>query len=665
MKKIKLFITLIFITNFAISQETKMKFGLITQKEIDLVSYDKDKEAEAVILFDIGKSLFIDTDEGGYDIEFTRTKRIKILDRSGIEFATVSIPFYVDGYGRTEYIKSIEAFTYNIEHGRLIKTKLDLKTIFEETTDKRWKAKKFVFPNVKVGSIIEYKFVLVSPFHFNLPDWTFQDRIPTIYSQYTVNMIPFYEYVYLAQGIKKFDYQNTTVDKRKRIYGRIVESIGRNVGNGIEFNDNINTYVMKDVAAFKGESYITSIRDYIMKMDFQLSKFYHPKGGMQDIITTWPKLNEELLKDKNFGKYIKNSSKIAKNIISSEFNFAKKDNTEKSKEIIEYVRMSFSWNGIYSKYASKSPKKFIEQKDGNSADINLFLIALLNAADIKAQAVIISTRNHRKIYTKHPFAHFLNYVIVYVKNEKSFLTDGTENLVAHDKLPLRCINNKGLLVEDNEEAKWISLHNNTSSTDNKTIHIDINPENLIANTTISIQTTDYESFNYKHSFENDSIKLTNHMLNSGFTKISNIKTYNFDQHNKPYIITIEGESSIEKIGDKIIVSPLLGFPIKEHNLNQKKRTYPVDYIYSITKEFNSTINIPEGYKIITIPENYTIDNKQVSIKLNYTQSDDSIKLNAMYKLKKAVYKTSEYSNLKYFMRMIINKFNEQIVFEKI
>ena len=71
------------------------------------------------------------------------------------------------------------------------------------------KVKKFAMPNVQVGSIIEYKYSIETPYKFNLKDWEFQRKIPTIYSEYTVRMVPFYEYTYLMQGVDKFDIQNS------------------------------------------------------------------------------------------------------------------------------------------------------------------------------------------------------------------------------------------------------------------------------------------------------------------------------------------------------------------------------------------------------------------------------------------------------------------------
>lgn len=203
------------------AQDFSRDFTVISKREIDLTTYDKDPEADAVILFDKGESLFADTDNG-FEIQFTREKRLKILKESAIDYAEVRIPYYSDGNKGVEQVVAIEGYSYNFEEGRLIKKELDSKGIFTEKINEYWNVKKFVLPDVKPGTIIEYKYVLKSPFHFNLPDWEFQSKIPTVFSKYVVKLIPFYEYAFLAQGIDHFD-EHTSVEEKgvARVFGAI------------------------------------------------------------------------------------------------------------------------------------------------------------------------------------------------------------------------------------------------------------------------------------------------------------------------------------------------------------------------------------------------------------------------------------------------------------
>ncbi|WP_224999403.1 DUF3857 domain-containing protein [Cesiribacter sp. SM1] len=647
-----------------LAQELSREFGVISNNEFEFKVYEKDPEAEAVVLFDIGKSVFFDT-ERGYDIRFTRSRRVKVLSRAGTNQAEVSIPFYVDGFGKTEKIVSIEAYSYNFEQGQLFRKAVDQSAVYEEKINDRWKAKKFVFPDVKEGTIIEYKYVLETPFHFNLPDWQFQDKIPTLYSEYTANLIPFYEYVFLAQGISKFDFQESKPSTVVREFGSVNKSYGQNVGSGFEFKDMIHTYVLKDVPAFKDESYITSREDYLIKLDFQLAKFHSPRGGTTSIISTWPELTKELLKNDNFGKYTKTAERLAKKLLEQEIAADQANKLEKSRQIIEYVKNSFSWNGYYSKFSSKSPKDFVNQKTGNAADINLFLTAMLRAAGIDAQPVILSTRNHGKIKSDYPFEHFFNYVIVLVNaGDHVFLTDGTEALVAYNRIPPRCINERGLVVKE-DEVPWVDLYSSIQSMDNKTIGLSLDPENLTAKAMVTVQSTEFEALGYRNLFKNDSVKIREKLLESGFSDVSRIRTFNFEKTSLPYTIAYEGVTALERIDNKIIVSPFLNYPIKENSLTQKKRSYPVDFIYPKKELLISRLEIPAGYKLVGVPEAFAVDNDLAEINLKYTITDNVVEASAQYHFKKGVYVSGEYARVKYYIDMIVKKFNEQLVLEKI
>jgi hypothetical protein len=660
--KILLVILSLLIASQVLSQTKEIEFGKISTQEIEMICYEKDKEAKAVVLYDKGKSIFFHTDNG-YDIRFIRHKRIKIFDKSESQYAEISIPYYVDGYGKTEVVKSIEAITYNSKNGRLTQKKLDPSTIYEERINERWVNKKFVFPDVQDGSILEFIYVLESPFHFNLPDWTFQDKIPTIYSEYEVRMIPFYEYVFLVQGISRFDYQNSVIAKEKRNWGSVAKSYGLNVGRGVEFQDYVHTYVLKDVPAFKDESYISSINDYIIKMDFQLAKFHSPQGGTSDIISTWPALSESLLKHKKFGKYLKGGSRFAKKIIEEDLELAGLDEIKKAQKIIEYIKNSFEWDGSYSKYASQTVKDFINKKNGNVADINLFLIALLNEADIEAQPLILSTRNHGKIPLDYPFDHFTNYVIALVNTNSPFLADGTEDLLPFNMLPTRCFNKKGLVVNKEDEPQWISLTSNILSLEKKAITLTIDTLTLDVKTRVFIQSTQYESFSNRKRFKNDTLKIKEYYSDK-IGAVNRTKTYGYQNTSFPYSINLEGNYETEKLGKNIVIRPFLNLPLSTNTLSEKTRSYPVDFVYPLDNQFESTLEIPNGFTLTTLPESYKLNNAFAEINLNYAFSDGDITAIGNYKFKKAVYVASEYSTIKYYLDQIVKYFNQQIVIEK-
>lgn len=650
------------ISQISLAQKLEIEYGKISQKEFEMESYEKDIEAKAVILYDKGKSIFFDTDKG-YDIRFTRHKRIKIFDKSASQYAEVSIPYYVDINGETELVKSIEAVTYNTINGKLTQKKLDPETIYEERINERLYNLKFIFPDVQDGAILEYRYILETPNHFNLPDWTFQDKIPTVYSEYQVSMIPFYEYVFCAQGITGFDYYTSEFEKEKRTWGRVNKLFGRNMDSGIEFQDYVHTYVLKDIPAFEDETFISSINDYIIKMDFQLAKVSHPTGGTSEIISTWNALNKSLLKHDKFGKYLKNCSKIAKKILANELMISGENEPERAKQIIEYMKSRFEWNGKYGKYASQSAKEFYKKTRGNAADINLFMIAMLNEAEVSVEPVILSTRNHGKIPTDYPFDHFTNYVISFINTESPFLADATEELLPYNKVPLRCNNEKGLIVEKENTQRWISLGINEVSLENNTVRMELDSISMDIKAKVYIQSTEYESFYARNKFKNDSLKVREFYKNK-IGEIGRLRITGYSNPNRPYCLNFETSVETEKFADNIVVKPFLNLPMANNSLTHEKRIHPVDFVYPWENRFESFLEVPAEFLIAQLPEEYNHDNELVEINLNYSIVESVLTVKGKYKFKKSIYAAHEYAQIKQYMDEIVKKFNQPIVLEK-
>ena len=646
-----LLLLMFFCFSIAICQQETHEFGKLSQKEFDMKAYEKDPKAEAVILFDVGQSEFIDT-QNGFVIQFTRTKRIKIFSQAGVDFAEFSIPFYQDGF-KYEKVMSIEGFSYNYENNVLNRKALDKSTIYEETINANWKVKKCVLPDVREGTIIEYKYVLETPFHFNLPDWEFQDVIPTIYSEYTVMMIPFYEYVFLMQGTKSFTFQHSEQEVGvDRIFG------------GLAFNDMIHIYVMKDVPAFKDESYMTSMQDYIMKMDFQLAKYTNLNGTSISVISTWEELNKSMLKHTDFGKCIKKDQKTAEGILASELKINDLNSIEKASAIIDYVKKTLRWNGQNAKYASKSTKELLTEKVGNSADINLFLIAMLQAAGLEAEPVLISTRSHGKIKSDYPFNHFFNYVIALVKIDNGLIiTDGTDSNISFNRIPPRCMNDKGFVISENQ-VKWVDLSTEIVSLNETNIEIVIHPELLTSNTKVLIKATEYESLGLKEKFANDSTKLSKHLIDNGCMNVSGIRFVNSEIPQRPYIIAYSGDQKMEQIDGKLLIYPFLSFPLKENKLTQPTRSYPVDFVYPKSVILRSKITIPEDYSVVGLPEKMNIENGLANISLKYVQRDNVLMIEGEYTFHQSIYQPGEYAALKLYMDNIVKFFNTPLVIEQ-
>ncbi|HEX2934517.1 MAG TPA: DUF3857 domain-containing protein [Bacteroidales bacterium] len=652
MKSLILLLTIHLTAICSYAQNFSNEFGRVTNDEMTMTSYPKDNGADAIIIYDIGRSYFSYDYDKGFEVIFERKMKIKILKKSGFSWAEFSIPLYQENY-QLERLFDVKCTTYNLENNRLSKTVLDNKTIYEEKSTGNWVYKKLAMPDVKEGSVIEISYCINSPYLFNLHDWQFQHTIPTVYSEYTVKITPFYEYVYILQGTNKFDVLNKSIESNN----------GSHPGPE-DYKNVVYQFGIKDVSAFKDESYITSINDYIMQIDFQLTQIHRLDGTKKEIISTWPKLIDDLLKHQDFGKYVNSSEKSAKDLLNIP-ELTSKPKISQLEEIVNFVKNNYKWNGYNSYIAEKNLRTFQKDKSGNSANINLFLAGLLRAAGLKAYPVIISTRNHGKIASDYPFAHYFNYTIVMVEiDDKIFVTDATEPLCPYHTIPPKCINDKGLIIKKDSQD-WLTLSNGEFSAIEEKIVLKINEKADTINCGVSINSTGYDAFDLKSDYNNDTEKLEKKYLDNHFLQIDSLKTMNYEDPLKPYIISFNAKYPLESIDNKLYISPFLSEVMTSNPLKQQNRQYPVDMVYPQRRIYNATILIPENYKIESLPQNHTINNDLFTMGYQATKiNNKTIVVRGVYATNKAVYSSEEYGKIRFFFNELIEKFNAKIVLSK-
>ncbi len=634
-----------------LAQNFPTEFGSISGEELKMTSYDEDPDAEAVVLYDKGNTFFEYTYSEGFNILFTRRKRIKIFNSAGLEHAEIEIPYYVDGYGTSEKVRNIKAIVYNLENGYQIdKTVLENDKIFDEQVNEHWRIKKFALPGVKEGSVLEYEYELWTPFHFNLPDWEFQSSIPTIFSEYTLRLIPFYEYIYILQGDQAYSFDSKLGVDRHAF--------------GIDYRETIYTFSKKRISAFKDESFITSKGDYISKLDFQLSKVTQPTGISREIMSTWPKLIEEYLDHENFGKFIKKAEKIASKEIIPKLDLAYKSEIETAKTLVEFLKENIHWDGYYGRYADKKPQDFWKEKSGNIAELNLFAIGALKAAGIKAHPLLLSTRNHGKIHRSYPFSNSFNYVSILMENDgKLVMSDISEPLLSFDRLPPRCINDLGLIIEEDKE-NWIDLSNASFSYNNYQFNLKVIPDSLKSKIMVNRSCMEMEAFNLKRKYKNEEEKLIEKIESDDLIQVNRLITRNYEKKHLPYLISFDGETPLEKFGSQYVIRPFLNTPIAENPLKEDERTYPVDFIYKQSEDFQSNIDIPEGFHISYAPEDFIMSNDLIDINLATIFNGQQLVIKGSYGFKKSVYDPSEYQQLKEHIDTLVKKFNDSVILEK-
>ncbi|WP_396176403.1 DUF3857 domain-containing protein, partial [Flavobacterium sp.] len=181
-------LTLVLISFSICSQNYEL--GKVTVQELEEKEHPVEKDAAAAVLFTVGSTNFEYSGDDGFRIVTEIITKIKIYKKEGYDFANHSEKYFVGGNSK-EKVMFTKAVTYNLVNGKIEKTKLGSEGEFSEDLNKFWSVKKISMPNVREGSIIEYRVVITSPFISNFPEWEFQKEIPVNYSEYST-FIPEY-----------------------------------------------------------------------------------------------------------------------------------------------------------------------------------------------------------------------------------------------------------------------------------------------------------------------------------------------------------------------------------------------------------------------------------------------------------------------------------------
>ena len=398
------------------SQEMQFPgYGSPSRAEIDMQQCSFDKNANAVILLHEAFSNYDDE----YKLITWHHIRIKILNEKGIDAANIEIPYYrKDDF---EHIYQVSGLTLNPGPGaELTRSKLDKRSIFDQSTSKLQGDIKFAFPSVKPGSIIEYTYQSIMKHYGGLREWVFQDELPVVLSSYKLTIVPNAEFAYVLQ--KRTD---------------LPIDIKPDNSGGIYFE-------MQHIPGLGSEPYMDARRDYIQKVIFQLSGINNSDFGKKEYRSSWNEVIKELNSDSEFGEQLNKNIPGTPELIKQVENLSAEN---KMKAVYDYVRGNMSWNSYHSIYCFDGLKTIWQKKQGTNGDINLLLINLLKQTGLEVYPLLVSERSHGKVNKEYPFLDQFNTVVAYVIiNNKKYFLDATDKFISTGLIPYKILNTTALLV---------------------------------------------------------------------------------------------------------------------------------------------------------------------------------------------------------------------------
>lgn len=609
----------IFPTNLT-AQSINLKFGKVPLKDLKMTEYKNDTSAEAVILADYGHF-------DNIRFRFNRHLRIKILKKSGTRWANGIVNAPTRG--------SVKGITFNYENGKIVESELESESVYQEVIYDDLTVIRYFMPGAKVGSVIDIKYSFPGmPF-----EWYFQNQIPVIYSELKLDPTNYISFRKTMFGFERFFYQD---DHR---------------------------WIAKDVPALKPEPYMNSISNYITKFEFELISIFWPGRFYKDFATDWKDVNNTLLKVSRFGKEFLETSlfKAEAEEISKKYN----NNHDKINAAFNFIKNHIKWNGVERLFTSKMLSRIYKKdKIGNSADVNLALIALLKKLDIEVYPVALSTRENGLLSPVYPSLSKLNYVIAYVKDDgKEYLLDATEKYSAPNILPERCLNMQGRLI-DEKKSMWVDLipQKEAKKTVMAVMKMD-SDGNFRGN--IFCNRFEHEALRFRNKFQtfNSEESFLEDMASSysGIT-INDHSIDNIEEVTKPvkekYEINFSQNS--DKLGDIILFNPIFFEAIRENPFKNDERKFPLDFGLKSGEYYTLSMELPDGYIVDEMPDPVvlTLPEDDARFIYNITASDNKLQLSYKLEMNKVIFTSGDYPALRNFYNLVVTKLSEQITAKK-
>jgi hypothetical protein len=650
----------------------KYELGKVTIDELKETVYSKDTSAVAAILYNIGNSHFEYSEQSGFYVVTDVETKIKIYKKEGYEWANKEVNFYKSGSGDHENVVFSKAVTYNLVNGAIEKTKTKSENEFTETRTKNWSVKKLVMPNVKVGSVIEYKYSISSPFTTQLYEWDFQEKIPVAYSKFSVGIPEYYNYNIHRKGFlyPKEEKNQTTKSinfiSKERVSNRGTVSTIFSTDN-IKYIQKINIHTLENIPALKEESYVNNINNYKASVVYELSSTQFPNAMFKSYASTWEDVAKKIYAEESFGDELKKTAYFEAGIKT--FVDKLSNNDEKIAAIFNYVKSTMNWNKNHGIFCGEGVSKAFKNKTGDVAEINLMLTSMLRYAGLNADPVLVSTRSHGISF--FPSRTAFNYVICAVESQNGLvLLDATDKNAYPNILPIRDLNWFGRRIRKNGESEKINLMPEISSAENLLMMASIDETGKVTGQLRDIR-TDYQAYNYRDV--NGSLSQESYLekLEKKYNgiEVSDYKIENDKELDKPLTETysFKSNNAVEIIGGKMYFSPLLFLASSENPFKQEKREYPVDFVYPIKDKYTISLKIPSGFTVESLPKpiSFVMDNNYGSFSFNITNTENQIQIQVNQSINTPIIPSKDYQTLQLFYKEMIAKETEKIVLKKV
>ncbi len=658
---------------FSVSIEAQdFKFGKVSKAELAEKIHPIDSSANAAILYKKEDVSFTYIQGEGFIQSREVHTRIKIYNNEGYDWATKKIFLYRENSGTKEKSRGIKGATYNLVDGKIVKDKLKNDGIFEEESNEFTEVTTLTMPNIQDGCVVEYTYRIESPY-LAIDDVILQYSIPVNKIDVQIATPQYLAYNRLLNP-KAFYYPKITEKKIDRLMSTSTKSrdgwttVSTTVQNRIDkYFDNALMISETNVPAIKAEAFAGNIGNYTAKLTMEFSAFMTHDGRVEKSYSTnWEKVSKSIYESDNFGRQIKRDGFFEDDI--SPLVEGISDPFQKAVILQSFVKAKVKWNSLYGYFTQKGIRSAYKEGEGNVADVNLLLVAMLKSQGVNANPVLISSRNNG--IPLFPTRKGFNYVVCMVENGENYiLLDATEQYSMLNVLPERALNWKGRYIKEDGKSGWVSIKPGKQSAESTSLNVKIEDDFSITGK-VRQNFTSNIAMSYRKRYgslsKDDQIKRLEDDKDG--VEISALELENVNDISKPLKLSYDYELSdaVDDIGGKLYFTPLLFLATEESPFKLDERLYPIDFVIPFMDKYMVNVMLPQGYSVESMPQSGVYEFRDGNAKFSFIskQNGNFLQFIVTLDIKSPLILPEDYKAFKEFFEMTVQKQAEQVVLTK-
>lgn len=624
------------------------KPGNVSEAELALSVYPLDTTAHAVALTRCEEVQVETSDKLDLSLRHQVYERIKILKDDAKYLTDYKIHYYGD-----DVIGTVKVTTYNLVDGKVVKTKLDKKYVFQEKVTDGVYACTFSAPDVRVGSVVEVSYAIKGTRYWDYPELILQGSIPI--NQVTVSM----EYPDFLR-INRMSHGYLSPQYREEVTARALPYVDYPY-----CEIHTEEYSLADVPAIPREPSCLYPDQYRSSVSYELSGVALTGIVYKNFSVTWSDV-DKLTREMTGMSQCTLKGKFLDAFVSSA-----QDEVTAITEVRNAVMAAVKCNES-GRLAPGNVQQMLKEGSGSASTINALVSSVLIKMGYQVTPVFLRRRNMGILLPHQVRKDAFTDMILQVSTPSgaTYYVDASSEFGGINILNPHFLVSaaRAIPLDSDSRGYWVDL---SSLADGGTLLVvkgKMQEDGLIQGN-ITLKANKESAYRVRQTRDkagSDQAYIEFVQEGESYETVSG--EYHSDPFSAEATFSIEYEQEPHFNGNLLYVRPFL---MTEHTTDAfppGERHTPVDFLIKEALTYIYTLELPEGYAVEQLPQTRTLRSPAFNALASFQvkqMGDNTIQVNFVFKNRDLTVPAESYLDLRAFWEQLCAFYKETIVLRKI